>query len=63
MIDLETNTRRLQLCGYLWTLLLHVDKKNKLIDEMASDFRKPVWIRMSVHPTTTTAEIKWCVTV
>ena len=42
--------------------LLHVDKEtsNKLIDEISLGdlIRKPGWIRMSVHPTTTTAEIE-----
>ncbi|MBU0942332.1 MAG: aminotransferase class V-fold PLP-dependent enzyme [Bacteroidetes bacterium] len=42
--------------------LLHVDQEtsNKLIDEISLGdlIRKPGWIRMSVHPTTTTAEIE-----
>lgn len=41
--------------------LLHVDQEasNKLIDEISLGdlIRKPGWIRMSIHPTTTTAEI------
>jgi selenocysteine lyase/cysteine desulfurase len=43
--------------------LLHVDQEtsNKLIDEISLGdlIRKPGWIRMSVHPTTTTAEIEY----
>ncbi|MDG2432168.1 aminotransferase class V-fold PLP-dependent enzyme [Flavobacterium sp.] len=42
--------------------LLHVDQEtsNQLIDEISLGdlIRKPGWIRMSVHPTTTTAEIE-----
>jgi selenocysteine lyase/cysteine desulfurase len=43
--------------------LLHVDQEtsNKLIDEISLGdlIRKPGWIRMSIHPTTTTAEIEY----
>lgn len=43
--------------------LLHVDKEtsHKLIDEISLGdlIRKPGWIRMSIHPTTTTAEIEF----
>jgi selenocysteine lyase/cysteine desulfurase len=43
--------------------LLHVDQEasNKLIDEISLGdlMRKPGWIRMSIHPTTTTAEIEY----
>jgi selenocysteine lyase/cysteine desulfurase len=42
--------------------LLHVDQEtsHKLIDEITLGdlIRKPGWIRMSIHPTTTTAEIE-----
>ena len=35
--------------------------RNKLIDEISLGdlIRKPGWIRMSIHPTTTTAEIEF----
>ena len=43
--------------------LLHVDQEtsHKLIDEITLGdlIRKPGWIRMSIHPTTTTAEIEF----
>lgn len=43
--------------------LLHVDQEasSKLIDEISLGdlIRKPGWIRMSIHPTTTTAEIEY----
>lgn len=43
--------------------LLHVDQEtsHQLIDEISLGdlIRKPGWIRMSIHPTTTNAEIKW----
>ncbi len=43
--------------------LLHVDQEasNQLVDEISLGdlLRKPGWIRMSIHPTTTNAEIKW----
>lgn len=43
--------------------LLHVDQEtsHKLIDEISLGdlIRKPGWIRMSIHPTTTTAEIEF----
>jgi selenocysteine lyase/cysteine desulfurase len=43
--------------------LLHVDQEasNKLIDEISLGdlIRKPGWIRMSIHPTTTTNEIEY----
>lgn len=43
--------------------LLHVDQEasNKLIDEISLGdlIRKPGWIRMSIHPTTTSAEIEF----
>lgn len=43
--------------------LLHVDQEasNKLIDEISLGdlIKKPGWIRMSIHPTTTTAEIEY----
>jgi selenocysteine lyase/cysteine desulfurase len=43
--------------------LLHVDQEtsNRLIDEISLGdlIRKPGWIRMSIHPTTTTAEIEY----
>ena len=43
--------------------LLHVDQEasHQLIDEISLGdlLRKPGWIRMSIHPTTTNAEIKW----
>jgi selenocysteine lyase/cysteine desulfurase len=43
--------------------LLHVDQEtsNKLIDEITLGdlIKKPGWIRMSIHPTTTTAEIEY----
>lgn len=43
--------------------LLHVDQEtsHKLIDEISLGdlIRKPGWIRMSVHPTTTTSEIEF----
>lgn len=43
--------------------LLHVDQEtsNKLIDEISLGdlIRKPGWIRMSIHPTTTNAEIQF----
>lgn len=43
--------------------LLHVDQEssNKLVDEITLGdlLRKPGWIRMSVHPTTTNEEIKF----
>jgi selenocysteine lyase/cysteine desulfurase len=43
--------------------LLHVDQEasNKLIDEISLGdlIRKPGWIRMSIHPTTTTHEIEY----
>lgn len=43
--------------------LLHVDQEasNKLIDEISLGdlIRKPGWIRMSIHPTTTTSEIEY----
>jgi selenocysteine lyase/cysteine desulfurase len=43
--------------------LLHVDQEasNKLIDQITLGdlMRKPGWIRMSIHPTTTTAEIEF----
>jgi selenocysteine lyase/cysteine desulfurase len=43
--------------------LLHVDQEasNKLINEISLGdlIRKPGWIRMSIHPTTTTAEIEY----
>jgi hypothetical protein len=48
MIDLNTKHEEGAACGYLWTLLLHVDQEtsNKLIDEMASRFdKKAGWIR------------------
>lgn len=42
--------------------LLHVDQEssNKLVDEITLGdlLRKPGWIRMSIHPTTTNGEIK-----
>jgi hypothetical protein len=42
---------------------LHVDQEasNKLIDEISLGdlIRKPGWIRMSIHPTTTNAEIEF----
>jgi hypothetical protein len=55
----------MQLCRYLWTFFLHVDQEtsHKLIDEITlGTFRKPGWIRMSVHPTTTNAEIEFVCT-
>jgi selenocysteine lyase/cysteine desulfurase len=43
--------------------LLHVDQEtsSKLIDEISLGdlIRKPGWIRMSIHPTTTSYEIQW----
>ena len=43
--------------------LLHVDQEtsNKLIDEftLGDLIKKPGWIRMSIHPTTTTSEIEF----
>jgi selenocysteine lyase/cysteine desulfurase len=43
--------------------LLHVDREtsSQLIDEISSGdlIRKPGWIRMSIHPTTTNEEIQW----
>lgn len=43
--------------------LLHVDQEtsNKLIDEITLGdlIKKPGWIRMSIHPTTTTTEIEY----
>ncbi|NDP26803.1 MAG: aminotransferase class V-fold PLP-dependent enzyme [Flavobacterium sp.] len=43
--------------------LLHVDQEtsSKLIDEITLGdlLRKPGWIRMSIHPTTTNEEIQW----
>jgi len=43
--------------------LLHVDQEasNKLIDEISLGdlMKKPGWIRMSIHPTTTTAEVEY----
>jgi selenocysteine lyase/cysteine desulfurase len=43
--------------------LLHVDQEtsSKLIDEISLGdlIRKPGWIRMSIHPTTTNQEIQW----
>ncbi len=43
--------------------LLHVDQEtsDKLVDEISLGdlIRKPGWIRMSIHPTTTTAEIEF----
>lgn len=43
--------------------LLHVDQEtsDKLIDEISLGdlIRKPGWIRMSIHPTTTSAEIEF----
>ena len=43
--------------------LLHVDQEtsHQLIGEISLGdlIRKPGWIRMSIHPTTTNAEIKW----
>ncbi len=43
--------------------LLHVDQEtsSQLIDEISLGdlIRKPGWIRMSVHPTTTNEEIQW----
>ena len=43
--------------------LLHVDQEasHQLIDEISLGdlLRKPGWIRMSIHPTTTNEEIKW----
>jgi len=43
--------------------LLHVDQEtsNKLIDEITLGdlIRKPGWIRMSIHPTTTNTEIEF----
>ncbi|MBX9807539.1 MAG: aminotransferase class V-fold PLP-dependent enzyme [Flavobacteriaceae bacterium] len=43
--------------------LLHVDQEtsSKLIDEISLGdlIRKPGWIRMSIHPTTTNEEIQW----
>lgn len=43
--------------------LLHVDQEasNKLIDEISLGdlIRKPGWIRMSIHPTTTSEEIEY----
>jgi selenocysteine lyase/cysteine desulfurase len=46
--------------------LLHVDQEtsHKLIDEITLGdlIRKPGWIRMSVHPTTTNAEIEFVCT-
>jgi selenocysteine lyase/cysteine desulfurase len=47
------------------TFLLHVDQEtsHKLIDEITlGDLIKPGWIRMSVHPTTTNAEIEFVCT-
>ncbi len=43
--------------------LLHVDQEasHQLVDEISLGdlLRKPGWIRMSIHPTTTNEEIKW----
>jgi selenocysteine lyase/cysteine desulfurase len=43
--------------------LLHVDQEasNQLVEEISLGdlLRKPGWIRMSIHPTTTNDEIKW----
>jgi selenocysteine lyase/cysteine desulfurase len=61
--DKYKNSRRCS-CWYLWTLL-HVDQEtHKLIDEITLGdlIRKPGWIRMSVHPTTTNAEIEFVCT-
>jgi hypothetical protein len=44
-------------------IFLHVDQEtsHKLIDEISLGdlIRKPGWIRMSIHPTTTTTEIEF----
>jgi hypothetical protein len=67
-LGVKLNDKRIQTRGgavvlYLWTLLLHVDQEtsHKLIDEITLGdlIRKPGWIRMSVHPTTTNAEIEF----
>jgi hypothetical protein len=46
--------------------LLHVDQEtsHKLIDEISLGdlIRKPGWIRMSIHPTTTTTKLSLFVT-
>jgi hypothetical protein len=49
------------LCWYLWTLFVTQETSHKLIDEITLGdlIRKPGWIRMSVHPTTTNAEIEF----